>query len=208
MMENLAEKLNVSNRTISRWETGSNMPDIGMLVEIADFYDMSIPEIIEGERKSEIMNQEARETAVKMAEYGKNEVRVSTQKVIGYLLSLFGMFITVSALAIFPNDSSWGSIYSLIGSAILVTGVYFVIKQILSKRLWKILSVIGCVAILFGIFAITDYIAVTQFNQVPRFSYMKMYSSESPDEIVHKTLFFTAVQKNRGTEDETVEILK
>lgn len=30
--ESLAEKLNVSNRTISRWETGSNMPDIGMLV--------------------------------------------------------------------------------------------------------------------------------------------------------------------------------
>ena len=29
--ESLAEKLNVSNRTISRWETGSNMPDIGML---------------------------------------------------------------------------------------------------------------------------------------------------------------------------------
>ena len=51
--ESLAEKLNVSNRTISRWETGSNMPDIGMLVEIAEFYDVSIPEIINGERKSE-----------------------------------------------------------------------------------------------------------------------------------------------------------
>ena len=36
--ENLAEKLNVSSRTISRWETGSNMPDIGMLIEIADFF--------------------------------------------------------------------------------------------------------------------------------------------------------------------------
>ena len=40
--EQLAEKLNVSSRTVSRWETGSNMPDIGMLVEIADFYDVSI----------------------------------------------------------------------------------------------------------------------------------------------------------------------
>lgn len=35
--EQLAEKLNVSGRTVSRWETGSNMPDIGMLVEMADF---------------------------------------------------------------------------------------------------------------------------------------------------------------------------
>ena len=40
--EQLAEQLNVSNRTVSRWETGSNMPDIGLLVEIADFYDVSI----------------------------------------------------------------------------------------------------------------------------------------------------------------------
>jgi hypothetical protein len=31
------------------------MPDIGMLVEIAAFYDVSIPEIIKGERKSENM---------------------------------------------------------------------------------------------------------------------------------------------------------
>lgn len=37
--EQLAEKLNVSGRTVSRWETGSNMPDIGMLVEMADFFD-------------------------------------------------------------------------------------------------------------------------------------------------------------------------
>lgn len=35
--EDLAEKLNVSSRTISRWETGSNMPDISLLIEIADF---------------------------------------------------------------------------------------------------------------------------------------------------------------------------
>jgi DNA-binding XRE family transcriptional regulator len=33
--ETLAEQLGVSNRTVSRWETGSNMPDIGMVVEIA-----------------------------------------------------------------------------------------------------------------------------------------------------------------------------
>ena len=51
--EQLAEKLNVSGRTVSRWETGSNMPDIGMLVVIADLYEVSILEIIAGERKSE-----------------------------------------------------------------------------------------------------------------------------------------------------------
>jgi transcriptional regulator with XRE-family HTH domain len=193
--EQLAEKLNVSGRTVSRWETGSNMPDISLLIEIADFYDVSIPEIVNGERKGENMNQEIRDTAVKMAEYSQNEVKFEKQKVISCLMSLFGIFIIISALAIFPNDSSWGSIYSMIGSIILVIGVYFMIKSISVKRSLRILSVVGCVILLFAIFTISDYLAVTQFNQVPRFSYQKSYSSTNPDEIVHKTLFFYSCSK-------------
>ena len=99
--EQLAEKLNVSGRTVSRWETGSNMPDIGMLVEMADFFDVSIPEIVSGERKSENMNKETRDTAVAMAEYGRNAVKKGKQKAIGILMSAFGIFIIVSALSIF-----------------------------------------------------------------------------------------------------------
>ena len=49
--EQLAEKINVSGRTVSRWETGSNMPDISLLAELAEFYDVSIPEIIDGEEE-------------------------------------------------------------------------------------------------------------------------------------------------------------
>ena len=36
--EQLAEKLNVSRRSVSRWETGSNLPDLDLLIEMADFY--------------------------------------------------------------------------------------------------------------------------------------------------------------------------
>lgn len=206
--ENLAEKLNVSNRTISRWETGSNMPDIGMLVEIADFYDVSIPEIINGERKSENMDQETRDTVIAMAEYSRNEVRAGKQKVVGILLSVFGLFVIVSALAIFPSDSSWGSIYSVLGSVFLVTSIYLIIKPIVVKTGLRILAVVICIAFLFGVFTVSDYIAITQFNQVPRFRYETSYDSRNPDQLVYKTLFFTAVQKNRGTKDMKVYIVK
>lgn len=46
--EMLAETLNVSSRTISRWETGNNMPDISLLIELSQFYHVSISEIIDG----------------------------------------------------------------------------------------------------------------------------------------------------------------
>ena len=56
--EQLAEQFNISRRSVSRWETGSNMPDVGLLIEIADFFDVDICEIIDGERKSEKVEKE------------------------------------------------------------------------------------------------------------------------------------------------------
>ena len=73
--EQLAEKFYVSGRTVSRWETGANMPDLGMLVELADFYNVDIREIIDGERKSETMNLETKDTLKKVAEYTEEENR-------------------------------------------------------------------------------------------------------------------------------------
>ena len=202
--EVLAEKLNVSNRTVSRWETGNNMPDISLLIELSEFYHVSIPEIVDGERKSEKMNQETRGTSVKMAEYSQNEVKIEKKKVISSLLMAFGAFIIISAFAIFPNDSSWGSIYSIMGGIILVIGFSTKIKAVVLKKSLRILSVAGCILILFGIFTISDYMAVSQYHQAPRFSYEKIYSE---DQIEHKTLFYTVIQKNPGTENERIEIV-
>lgn len=67
--EQMAERFYVSSRTVSRWETGSNMPDVDMLVELADFYDVDIREIIDGERKNENMDNETKDTLKKVAEY-------------------------------------------------------------------------------------------------------------------------------------------
>lgn len=50
--DQLAEKLGVSRRTVSRWETGSNMPDLDILIEMADYYEVDLRELLDGERKS------------------------------------------------------------------------------------------------------------------------------------------------------------
>ena len=83
--EQLAEQLGVSGRTVSRWETGNNMPDISLLVEIAEFYEVTIPELINGERKSETMNENEKEVATTMADYAteeKSEILKSIQNVL------------------------------------------------------------------------------------------------------------------------------
>ena len=67
--EQVADKLGVSGRTISRWETGAYMPDISLIVDIAEMYDVDVRDIIDGERKDINMNSEVKEVAVKMADY-------------------------------------------------------------------------------------------------------------------------------------------
>ena len=50
--EQLGEKIGVSNKTISRWETGKYMPPVECLNMLCDIYNISINEILGGERAS------------------------------------------------------------------------------------------------------------------------------------------------------------
>lgn len=97
--EQLAERLNVSGRTVSRWENGNNMPDISILIELADLYDVDIREIIDGERKSENMNEEMKDTLVKVAEYTNAEKEKLSQELLcdftAGLICMIGVIVCV-----------------------------------------------------------------------------------------------------------------
>ena len=67
--QQVSEYFNVSDRTISRWENGINMPDISMLVYIADFYNVDVRELLNGERNIEESLENINETLLKVSEY-------------------------------------------------------------------------------------------------------------------------------------------
>lgn len=94
--EQLAEVFKVSGRTISRWENGNNMPDISLLVGISNFFDVDVRELIEGERKSETMNEDIKEVADKMADYAGSE----KEKILKSILraSIMGIIICINAI--------------------------------------------------------------------------------------------------------------
>ena len=120
--EQLAEQFNVSARTISRWETGHNMPDISLLVEISEFFDVSIPEIINGERKSEIMEKEVKEVAEAMSNYAGAEKSVILKRV--KLISIIGLISLVIGLVMEAiNYDSMIPIYECMKGTCLGLGV-------------------------------------------------------------------------------------
>ncbi len=96
--EQLAEQFCVSARTVSRWETGSNMPDLSILIELADYYDVDIREIIDGERKSENMDQETKDTLKKVAEYTAEEKKKLKSKMLDLMAGAAILLVFSSVL--------------------------------------------------------------------------------------------------------------
>lgn len=129
--EQLAEQFDVSRRTVSRWETGSNLPNLDILIEMADYYGIELRELLDGERKSEKGNEELKETVLKVAEYNNNEKEVKREKlnkcfIIGgicFLITILNHQYEILAL-IFNNPiddfiagalTSMGIIFELVG---------------------------------------------------------------------------------------------
>ncbi len=71
--EQFSEIMNVSGRTVSRWETGSNMPDLDILVMISEYYNVELKELLNGERESGKMDKDMKETVLKAADYSNDE---------------------------------------------------------------------------------------------------------------------------------------
>ncbi len=61
----LGEKLGVTNKTISRWETGNYMPPVEILEELSNMYDMTINELLSGKKLSTEEYKEMAETNIK-----------------------------------------------------------------------------------------------------------------------------------------------
>lgn len=62
----LAEILNVTSKTISRWETGKYMPDLSLFTAISEALEITVNELLQGERIIEKKNKDSIEIEVKL----------------------------------------------------------------------------------------------------------------------------------------------
>ena len=63
--EQLGEKIGVTNKTVSRWETGIYLPPVDALLTISELFDVSVNEILSGKRLSKEEYKEAAEENLK-----------------------------------------------------------------------------------------------------------------------------------------------
>lgn len=132
--EHFSEIVHVSNRTVSRWENGNNLPDLDILLEIADFYEVDLREILNGERKSTDMNKDVEETAIKTAEYTNAQTERYNKTlrlifVISVSLWLISQLIGHTALVEIGalqavSEFSEGAATGMLLVGLIITGLY------------------------------------------------------------------------------------
>ncbi len=122
--EQLAEHFYVSSRTVSRWETGSSMPDVEMLIELADFYDVDVREIIDGERKIENMDNETKDTLKKVAEYATEECNKRRERLRAMMSG--SVCLMLVGFLLFRSESK-GSLNGIISDEICNIIMWFLI---------------------------------------------------------------------------------
>lgn len=94
--EQFAEKLLVTRQAVSNWENGRNLPDIEMLIMMAKTFDVSLDDLILGDRKE---NDMAENMAAKLISDG-SEVRKAKFNVIGISIGAAMLLISMALVGI------------------------------------------------------------------------------------------------------------
>ena len=199
----LAEKLGVSDKSVSNWENGRNMPDLSLFRPGCEILDISINDLVSGEKVTKDKYQEKlEENIISTIDYTNKKV-IEKNNIIGIILVTFGILIAVSAMCIFKSESSFGSIYSIFGGLVSLIGITrFTKKFSYTKRL--ILNVTYFILFTIMLFVI-DYISVINIKQAPRFAIYKISSESS---IYYDTPFYDVIRCNKDTKNEYYKILK
>ncbi len=106
--EQLAERFQIARRTVSRWEPGSNLPDLDLLIELSDFYAVDLREILNGERTDKKMNKDMEETILKVAEYSNAEKQRNAKVVTAFfIIGLLALAINTAMEVMDIGDTFW-----------------------------------------------------------------------------------------------------
>lgn len=123
--EQLAEKLGTTNRTVSRWETGSNLPDLDVLIELSEFYQIDIKELLSGKRKEAETKMDDTEVVRQVAEYSTMKethlMRRIFSTVVAGVVAVGSLFYTT--FRFFQNTTSSGIVLVSLVVAFLIYNI-------------------------------------------------------------------------------------
>lgn len=117
----LAEKLGITDKAISKWERGIAMPDTSIMLELCDILSISVNELLSGEKINMDNNQKNEQLLLDMAKELEKK-----------------------------NKTIWSSMWAImvVSMTALVAGIY-IVAFLIPEGLWQLVTIFGvCVAFL------------------------------------------------------------
>ena len=195
--EQLAEKLGITYKAVSKWECGKGLPDASIMVDLCKILKITVNDLLSGEKiNKEDYQKKLEKNIIDTIDYSNKKVS-EKNKLIYEMIMFFGLGLIFFAFTIYPSESSWGSIHSIIGLLISTFG-FVNIKS--GKTILKKVFLGTCYFMIgFILLLLLDYSNVVLNKVAPRFSYLK----ETGDTIIiYKAPFYNVYRINRNTKNE------
>lgn len=147
----LAEKLNYSDKTVSKWERAESSPDISVLVELADLFGVTLDYMV----RSENIDEQVRENKQKEVRYNHRAITYISES-CDWFVAIFAFIIT--SLIMGRMSFQWLYFVYTLPAALIIRLVFNSIwfnprhnYVIISALMWSVLAAVHITFLYFKI---------------------------------------------------------
>ena len=125
----LGEKLGVTDRAVSKWETGRSMPDSSIMLELCGLLDITVNELLTGERiQMEDYSKKAEENLIELKKYEEQaKLLLQLEWVIGYVCTVSFLILLFTACYL-VKQTVWQAILIAVAVVIFGVGMWYALK--------------------------------------------------------------------------------
>lgn len=186
----LGERLGVTNKTVSRWENGHYMPDLSLLEPLSKALDLSLEELLAGERLPEAPQAAAESRLQDVVDYSSQLLRKG-RRWFSCIMLVLGVFAVLLGL---DGQGRTAALALALGWGMVGLGAWQALRH--HARLKQIVAVGALVIATSGSFLFVDYKMVTVDHMPPQFSLRE--ASPTRPVVAYKTPFYTVYAVNDG----------
>ena len=135
----LAEKLNITDRAVSKWETGRSLPDSSIMLDLCDILGISVNELLSGEKINvENNNQKNEQLLLEMAKELEKKNKTIWNAMWGIMtVSIIALIGGLAIIAFFMPEGPWMLVAILALCVVFLIPCFYALKLEVSVGAYK-----------------------------------------------------------------------